>query len=130
MPEGKYKLGFTFYSGFGTVAVGNEGLVVAIKNLGCVIPSYTTAQSSDTQGTGAYAYGVLGYVSPWGSGSNNYLYADHQNNCPILISNKPTSNQFTVQLYKPNLTTVATLSQEWVLTLNFEPVEEEHFNLR
>ena len=130
MPEGKYKLGFTFYSGVGTITTGNEGLVVAIKNLGCVIPSYTVSPSSDKLNTGAYAYGVLGYLSPWANGANNYLFADHQNNCPLLISNKPTNNQFTVSLYLTNLTTLAGLSQEWVLTLNFEPVEEEHFNLR
>jgi len=130
MPEGKYKMGFTFYSAYGSIPASNEGLFIAIKNLGCVLPTYTVAPTDLSMNTGAYGYNVLGYVSPWASGAINYLYAEHQSNCPLLIYNKPTSNQFTVSLYKQNLTTVATLDLNWTLTLNFEPVEGEHFNLR
>ena len=118
LPEGKYNLSFTFWSNYTTITAGNEMLLVQVPDLGVVIPSYTAGAS-----TSAVNNGFLGVASTWGSGANNYLYAQYLSNPSIKIDHKPSNNTFSVNLFQPDGTTASTLAINYVMVLVFESLE-------
>ena len=116
LPEGKYNMSFTLWTQHGTLTAGNEIQLVQVKDIGVVIPSYTAGAT-----TTAINNGFIGVVSAWANGANNYLYAQYKSNPSITIDQRPSSNEFTVNLYQPDGTTPSTLAINYVMTLIFEP---------
>lgn len=123
LPQGKYNMSFTFFSQFGTLTIGNEILLVQLKDLGVVIPSYTAGTS-----TSAINNGFVGVTSAWSNGANNYLQSYYKANPSITIDHAPTSNQFTVSLFQLDGITPSTLAVNYVMTLIFEPCHDKEYN--
>jgi len=119
LPEGEFNMSFTFYTNHSTLVAGNEMLLVQAKDLGVVVPSYTAGNTS----TSAINNGFLGVVSPWASGTNNYIYAQYLSNCPLYIPHRPTNNIFTINLFLPDGTTSSANTVNYVMTLVFEPLK-------
>tara|TARA_R110000782_G_scaffold27033_2_gene68772 strand:+ start:1164 stop:1601 length:438 start_codon:yes stop_codon:yes gene_type:complete len=115
MPEGDYKMSFSLYSSVGTIALLDSTLIVAIRDLGIVSPSFSGGSDTNTPSNG-----YLGVVASWYAGNTgNYLYANYLSNSPIQLLTKPSSNNFSVQLLRID-GTPATITNDYVLTLYFE----------
>jgi hypothetical protein len=115
MPEGDYKMSFSLYSSVGTIALLDSTLIVAIKDLGIVSPTFSGGVDTNTPSNG-----YLGVIASWYAGNTgNYLYANYLNNSPIQLMTKPSSNNFSVQLLRID-GTVATLTNDYVMTIYFE----------
>jgi len=117
MPEGEYKMSFSFNSTVSNIAIADSALLVCIKDLGVVLPSFSGGVDTNSPSNG-----FLGVVASWYAGTaGNYLYANYLSNSPIQIMTKPTCNTFSVQLLKLD-GTVATITNDYVMTLYFEPM--------
>lgn len=96
IPEGKYKVRFTFNSA--VVTLNNTYVANIFLDLGqqvntFIVPS-TTLTTPQLRGN------YLGTVAASGTGASQYLFADLHTNPPIYLNNRPTNNQLFVEIHQ------------------------------
>ena len=128
LPEGEYKVSFTFTSALaGTDIVITTNAVVYL-DLGQASTSIIESSAANTGNV--YRSGFLGCLRPTGyqvgtttpTDYLTYLYADTNTNPPVYILSRPTNNHVSVDIHTSSTTTTTNYSPigAYVLTLSFE----------
>jgi len=94
-----YKVTFSFMSGGNDIVTAAYVTQVFI-DLGQT-NNFIAKSQSGTQAN--YLGGLLGSLQVSGVGANSYYYANTTSNPPTLISRRPSSNNFTVNLFYNSL---------------------------
>jgi hypothetical protein len=128
MPEGEYKVCFTFTSEATSSDLTNTSNAVLYLDLGQ--SSTSIIESSVALSRNGYRGGFLGCLrqSSFSSGNTaatdhiTFLYADTNTNPPVYILNRPRNNSVSVDIHTASLSTTANFSPigAYVLTLSFE----------
>ena len=124
MPEGEYKVSFTFTSAVTTTDLENTANAVIYLDLGQ--SSTSIIESSATLSKNSYRGGFLGCLR-----QNSYaiaadfitsVYADLNTNPPVYIFSRPKNNNVSVDIHTSSTTTNTNFSPigAYVLTLSFE----------
>jgi hypothetical protein len=128
LPEGEYKVSFTFTSAIAGTDLGNTTNAVIYLDLGQASTSIIEASSALSNNT--YRGGFLGCLrqTSYTTGTTTatdfitYLYADTNTNPPIYILTRPRNNSVSVDIHTSATTTTTNFSPigAYVLTLSFE----------
>ena len=128
LPEGEYKVSFTFTSALaGTDIVITTNAVVYL-DLGQA--STSIIESSAALSTNTYRGGFLGCLrqNSFAVGATTvtdyitFLYADTTTNPPVYILSRPKNSQVSVDIHTSSTSTTTNFSPigDYVLTLSFE----------
>jgi hypothetical protein len=128
LPQGEYKVRFTFTSSITATDLGNVTNAVLYLDLGQA--STSIIESSAALNGNAYRGGFLGCLRPtsYTTGTTaatdfiTFLYADINTNPPVYILSRPRNNSVSVDIHTSSITTNANFSPigDYVLTLSFE----------
>lgn len=124
MPEGEYKVSFTFTSAVTATDLGNTANAVIYLDLGQ--SSTSIIESSAALSSNTYRGGFLGCLRQTSYSVTTdfitYLYADTTTNPPVYILNRPRNNSVSVDIHTSAISTTANFSPigAYVLTLSFE----------
>jgi hypothetical protein len=128
MPEGEYKVSFTFTSTMPLTDLGNSTNAVIYLDLGQA--STSIIESSVANSVNAYRGGFLGCLrqSSFAVGATTvtdyitFLYADTTTNPPVYIFTRPRNSQVSVDIHTSSTSTTTNFSPigDYVLTLSFE----------
>jgi hypothetical protein len=129
LPEGEYKVSFTFTSTATPTDLMNDTNAVLYLDLGQA--STSIIESSVALSANAYRGGFLGClrVSSYGIGDTGSLVyyltslnADTNTNPPVYILSRPRNNQVSVDIHTSSTSTTTNYSPigDYVLTLSFE----------
>lgn len=121
-----YKLSFSFVSkqvGQTTDLIMNSVYLLTCPDLGsrrCYLAGKTTTTLSSSEIGILRPYGIAGQTA----GSTFYgLSANTNDNPPIIIRGRPSSNQFMVQIYTIDKQALINLNADYVLLLHFEKIK-------
>jgi len=89
LPEGEYKVSFSFISGIATLI--NTNCANVHIDLG------QNANMSTSNGQGIKS-GYLGFLRFSGTGASNYLFASTVDNPPVYLMNRPANNRVMVEI--------------------------------
>jgi hypothetical protein len=128
MPEGEYKVSFTFTSSIAGTDLGNTTNAIIYLELGQA--STTIIESSAALSNNAYRGGFLGCLrqNSYQTGTTTptdyitFLYADTTTNPPVYILSRPRNNSISVDIHTSSTSTTTNFSPigAYVLTLSFE----------
>jgi hypothetical protein len=128
LPEGEYKVSFTFTSTIALSDLGNTTNAVIYLDLGQASQSIIEPSASLANNT--YRGGFLGCLrqSSYAVGATTladyitFLYADTNTNPPVYILTRPRNNSVSVDIHTSSTTTTTNFSPigAYVLTLSFE----------
>jgi hypothetical protein len=128
LPEGEYKVSFTFTSSIAGTDLGNTNNAVIYLDLGQA--STSIIESSAALSNNTYRSGFLGCLRPtsYSTGSTTvtdqvtFLYADTITNPPVYILSRPRNNSVSVDIHTSSTTTTTNYTPigAYVLTLSFE----------
>ena len=128
MPEGEYKVSFTFTSEATATDLTAVSNAVIYLDLGQA--STSIIESSASLSSNAYRSGFLGCLRPASFTTGGvtvtdyitFLYADTNTNPPVYILNRPRNNSVSVDIHTGSTTTTTNYSPigAYVLTLSFE----------
>jgi hypothetical protein len=128
MPEGEYKVSFTFTSAIASADLGNTANAVIYLDLGQASTSIIEASAANANNT--YRSGFLGCLrqTSYGTGATTltdyvtFLYADTITNPPVYILTRPRNNSVSVDIHTGSTTTTTNFTPigAYVLTLSFE----------
>lgn len=128
LPEGEYKVSFTFTSSIASSDLGNTTNAVIYLDLGQA--STSIIESSSALSANAYRGGFLGCLrqTSYTTGTTaatdfiTFLYADTNTNPPVYILTRPRNNSVSVDIHTSSTSTTANFSPigAYVLTLSFE----------
>lgn len=128
LPEGEYKVSFTFTSSIASSDLGNTTNAVIYLDLGQASTSIIEASAANAANT--YRGGFLGCLrqTSYATGTTTpadyitFLYADTITNPPVYILTRPRNNNVSVDIHTSSITTTTNFSPigAYVLTLSFE----------
>lgn len=128
LPEGEYKVSFTFTSAIASSDLADITNAVVYLDLGQA--STSIIESSIALSNNTYRGGFLGCLrqTSYTTGTTTatdfitYLYADTNTNPPIYILTRPRNNSVSVDINTSAISTVTNFSPigAYVLTLSFE----------
>ena len=124
LPEGEYKVSFTFTSAITTTDLGSTANAVLYLDLGQA--STSIIESSSALSNNTYRGGFLGCLrqTSYANAADfvTYLYADTNTNPPVYIFTRPRNNNVSVDIHTSSTTTTTNFSPigAYVLTLSFE----------
>jgi len=124
MPEGEYKVSFTFTSAITTTDLGNTANAVIYLDLGQA--STSIIEPSAALASNTYRGGFLGCLRQTSyTITTEYvtsLYADTVTNPPVYILTRPRNNSVSVDIHTSSTSTTTNFSPigAYVLTLSFE----------
>ena len=128
LPEGEYKVSFTFTSSIASTDLGNTNNAVIYLDLGQA--STTIIEASVALSNNTYRGGFLGclrqasYTTGTTTTTDNitFLYADTNTNPPVYILTRPRNNNVSVDIHTSSTTTSTNFTPigAYVLTLSFE----------
>ena len=128
LPEGEYKVSFTFTSSIASADLGNTTNAVIYLDLGQA--SSSIIEPSAALSANTYRGGFLGCLrqSSYGTGTTTlsdyitFLYADTNTNPPVYILTRPRNNSVSVDIHTGSTTTTTNFTPigAYVLTLSFE----------
>ena len=128
LPEGEYKVSFTFTSAIASSDLADITNAVVYLDLGQ--SSTSIIESSIALSNNTYRGGFLGCLrqNSYATGSTTvtdyitFLYADTITNPPIYILTRPKNNNVSVDIHTSSTTTSTNFSPigAYVLTLSFE----------
>ena len=122
--KSKYELTFTFASRDIPAVNADDHYAIRLTGLG-VLNNYTPTASSV-----ASSNEIIGMIHPQAvplaaaTGTTYYLYADTVTNPPVFIRQKPTGNNFRVEIVYLNDTGAYVINDEWVLILHFKKIKD------
>ena len=124
LPEGEYKVSFSFTSAITTTDLGNTTNAVIYLDLGQASTSIIEASAANAANT--YRGGFLGCLRQTSyTITTEYvtsLYADTNTNPPVYILTRPRNNSVSVDIHTSSTTTTTNFTPigAYVLTLSFE----------
>ena len=124
LPEGEYKVSFTFTSTIASADLGNTTNAVIYLDLGQA--STSIIESSAALANNTYRGGFLGCLRQTSYSVTTdfitYLYADTTTNPPVYILTRPRNNSVSVDIHTSSVSTTTNFSPigDFVLTLSFE----------
>ena len=128
LPQGEYKVSFTFTSSIAATDLGNVSNAVIYLDLGQA--STSIIESSVALSGNTYRGGFLGclrqtsYTTGGVTVSDfvTFLYADTNTNPPVYILSRPRNNSISVDIHTASTTTNTNFTPigHYVLTLSFE----------
>jgi len=124
LPQGEYKVSFTFTSTITATDLGNVSNAVIYLDLGQA--STTIIEASVALSGNAYRGGFLGCLrqTSYTETANyvTFLYADTNTNPPVYILSRPRNNSVCVDIHTGSTTTSTNFTPigTYVLTLSFE----------
>ena len=128
LPEGEYKVSFTFTSAIAATDLTDVTNAVIYLDLGQA--STSIIETSAALSSNTYRGGFLGCLrqSSYATGSTTiadyitFLYADTITNPPVYIFTRPRNNNVSVDIHTSSTTTTTNFSPigSYVLTLSFE----------
>ena len=124
LPEGEYKVCFTFTSAITATDLGNTVNAVLYLDLGQA--STSIIESSSALSANTYRGGFLGCLrqTSYSVAADyvTFLYADTVTNPPVYILTRPRNNSVSVDIHTSSTSTTANFSPigAYVLTLSFE----------
>ena len=128
LPEGEYKVSFTFTSSIASSDLGNSNNAVIYLDLGQA--SSSIIEPSAALSANTYRGGFLGCLrqTSYQTGATTptdyitFLYADTITNPPIYILSRPRNNNVSVDIHTSSTSTTTNFSPfgAYVLTLSFE----------
>jgi len=128
LPEGEYKVSFTFTSSIAGTDLGNTNNAVIYLDLGQA--STSIIESSAALSNNTYRGGFLGCLrqTSYTTGATTatdfitFLYADTNTNPPVYILSRPKNNSVSVDIHTSSTTTTTNFTPigAYVLTLSFE----------
>ena len=128
LPEGEYKVSFTFTSAIAGTDIGNTTNAVVYLELGQACTSII--ESSLALSNNTYRGGFLGCLRPtsYTTGATTttdhitFLYADTTTNPPVYLLTRPRNNSISVDIHTSATSTTTNYSPigAYVLTLSFE----------
>ena len=128
LPEGEYKVSFTFTSTIALTDLGNSTNAVVYLDLGQA--STSIIESSAALSTNTYRGGFLGCLrqNSFAVGTTTvadyitFLYADTTTNPPVYILSRPKNSNISVDIHTSSTSTNIKFSPigDYVLTLSFE----------
>ena len=128
LPEGEYKVSFTFTSAIASADLGNTSNAVIYLDLGQA--STSIIEPSAALSANTYRGGFLGCLrqTSYGTGATTltdyvtFLYADTNTNPPVYILTRPRNNSVSVDIHTASTTTTTNFTPigAYVLTLSFE----------
>jgi len=124
MPEGEYKVSFTFTSAITATDLTSTTNAVLYLDLGQA--STSIIEPSAALSANTYRGGFLGCLRqtsyPTAADYVTYLYADTVSNPPVYILNRPRNTSVSVDIHTSTTTTTTNFSPigAYVLTLSFE----------
>lgn len=114
MPEGKYKVTFSFLCGIATLTN------TYIANIFCDLGQ---SSAMATVKGGVYRAGYLGMLRPSGTGANSYLFANTVDNPPTYLMNRPNNNKVFIEIHTNQVSFEDNYTPtigEYTLCMNFE----------
>lgn len=124
IPEGRYKVTFSFMSSAGTLtntSVCNVFIDLGQKNI-------TFGNNISGSLVIKYTRQYLGMLRYTGTGANTYLFAEENMNAPIYLNNRPTNNNIVVYMrnsdFAQNSYSLTTAPNNYSLVLNFELLDD------
>ena len=128
LPEGEYKVSFTFTSAIAATDLADVTNAVIYLDLGQA--STSIMEASAALSANAIRGGFLGCLrqNSYATGSTTvtdyitFLYADTNTNPPVYIFTRPRNNNVSVDIHTSSTTTTTNFSPigAYVLTLSFE----------
>lgn len=125
--EGEYELSFAFISQ--GIAGTADSVFFPTVVWGAIPRTYSTFNPLSIGGTVIQSYGnlttnSLGFVraTTIGVAPNGQFTSDRNQNVPIILSKKPTQNQFTVRLNNPDGTLYPFGAVGYVLSIHFKAI--------
>ncbi len=125
LPEGEYKVSFTFTSTAASTDLANTVNAVIYLDLGQA--STSIIESSSALSANTYRGGFLGCLrqTSYANATDfvTFLYADTVSNPPVYILSRPRNNSVSVDIHTATTTTTTTNFTPigaYVLTLSFE----------
>ena len=124
LPEGEYKVCFTFTSAITATDLGSTTNAVIYLDLGQA--STSIIESSSALSSNTYRGGFLGCLRQTSYLNTadyvTYLYADTNSNPPVYIFTRPRNNNVSVDIHTSSTSTNTNFSPigAYVLTLSFE----------
>ena len=128
LPEGEYKVSFTFTSSVASTDILITTNAVLYLDLGQ--SSTSIIETSPALASNTYRGGFLGCLRPTGyqvgtttpTDYLTFLYADINTNPPVYIFSRPRNNSVSVDIHTSSTTTTTNYSPigSYVLTLSFE----------
>ena len=124
LPEGEYKVSFTFTSAITATDLANASNAVIYLDLGQA--STSIIESSVALSANTYRGGFLGCLrqTSYAIAADyiTFLYADTITNPPIYILSRPRNNNVSVDIHTSSTTTTTNFTPigAYVLTLSFE----------
>ena len=124
LPEGEYKVSFTFTSAITATDLGNTTNAVIYLDLGQA--STSIIEPSAALSANTYRGGFLGCLRQTSYLSTTdyvtFLYADTNTNPPVYILTRPRNNSVSVDIHTSAISTTTDFSPigAYVLTLSFE----------
>jgi len=128
LPEGEYKVSFTFTSSIAGTDLGNTTNAIIYLELGQA--STTIIEASSALSNNTYRGGFLGCLrqDSYATGATTvtdqvtFLYADTNTNPPVYILSRPRNNSVCVDIHTGSTTTSTNFTPigTYVLTLSFE----------
>jgi len=120
IPQGKYKMRWTFKSGNQTNLLATYNPQVELT-LGAVSTTYVGGQI-----TQSYIINFVGTLRSWVDPTQDgHFVANVNDNAPIFYNSVPTDDQIRVRMYNDDFTTLFTAGvgmANYVMFLNFEKV--------
>ena len=124
MPEGEYKVSFTFTCVITSTELANISNAVIYLDLGQA--SQSIIEPSHALAANTYRGGFLGCLRQTSYSISadyiTFLYADTNTNPPVYILNRPRNNNVSVDIHTSSTTTTTNFTPigAYVLTLSFE----------
>jgi hypothetical protein len=124
LPEGEYKVSFTFTSAITATDLTSTTNAVLYLDLGQ--SSTSIIESSAALSANTYRGGFLGCLRQTSYQTSadyvTYLYADTVSNPPVYILSRPRNNNVSVDIHTSSTTTTTNFTPigAFVLTLSFE----------
>lgn len=121
LPDRNYLVHYSFNSSNMNIASGK----VCLISSDLFSHTNTYIAGAQTGRTVAQTSNILGVAYPYIYGATTALHADDSTCPPTYINTRPTANQFSVHIKTADATPVSYPNlTEWVLILNFTPVDK------
>ncbi len=95
LPQGEYKVSFAFNSS--EVITVNATIPNIFIDLGQGLNTFIAQNSTASS---SYRSSYLGFLLTTGTGGGNSLFCDTTTNPPVYIDNRPTNNNFLVEILR------------------------------
>jgi hypothetical protein len=110
-----YELAFSFASKDGGALTAGSQFALRLNGIGGLNNSYNITSNGAATSTE-----IIGTISPQSVANTHYLYAAAFDNPPVFFKNRPSGNNFRVEIMNLVGNTIPVFTAEWALVLFFK----------